>query len=115
MITISVRPIEHKNPAFVLELNGMLDKAGIAELDRAVQNILQENETPQVLLIFDCEKLIYINSMGITKLMNLYIKMLRCHGQLRLIKVSENILDVLNIVGAAKMMKIYSSLENALE
>lgn len=115
MLTISVRPIEYKNPAFLLELKGVLDTAGSAELDRTLENVFQKNGTQQVMFICDCEKLTYVNSTGITKLVNLYIKCLTCHGQLRFIKVSENILEIFNVVGATKMIKIYSSLEEALQ
>ena len=66
-------------------------------------------------LIFDLENLRFIDSVGNLSLVNVYMKAKRAGGYINFFGVSENIKEILDVIGTAKIIPIYESFEKALQ
>ena len=65
-------------------------------------------------LIFDLENLRFIDSIGNLSLVNVYMNAKRKKGEVKFFGINENIKEVLSVIGTAKIIPIYESLEEAL-
>jgi len=65
-------------------------------------------------LIFDLENLRFIDSVGNLSLVNVYMKAKRAGGEINFFGINENIKEVLDVIGSAKIIHIYESFEKAL-
>ncbi len=83
--------------AFVLE--GWLDTQAAPELEGELKSLTDDVQS----LLFDCRSLEYISSSGIRQLVAAHKQM---GGNLTLIHVSAEIMDVLNMTGIAKRLNI---------
>lgn len=82
-----------------LVLDGWLDTQAAPEFEAAREEIGSEITE----LVIDCSALEYISSSGIRQFVAAHKQM---HGNLTLLNVSAEIMDVLSLTGLAKRMKI---------
>lgn len=114
-IRIEIKNIEGREMLKIIEIEGSIDTATTAELDKTVSNVIEKIDKPGISIIFDFSKVNYINSTGLTKIMNYYMNIMRRGGVLKIANVAKNIYEIFNIVGATKIIKFYSTLNEALE
>lgn len=98
----------------LIEIEGVIDTATAGEFSESINNIIEGIDKQGVFLIFDLAKLTYINSTGLTKLMNCYVNMKQRSGSVKVINVTQDILDVLNLVGATKFIEVCRDINQAM-
>lgn len=99
----------------VVEIEGAIDTTTFVEFDKKMNELISKIDEPGMVVILDFGKLNYINSTGLTKLMGCYSGMIRRSGVLKIANITKNIQEILNVVGAAKLIKIYTTLAEALK
>lgn len=92
----------------------------IGDLDATnVENILEQimgfiNEG-FINIIADFEKLRYVNSTGLGILLHLSKTAKEKNGSLKIANVNENVYEIIEIIGAASLLEIFDSSEEAIE
>ncbi|MBI5554490.1 MAG: STAS domain-containing protein [Elusimicrobia bacterium] len=99
----------------IVEIEGAIDSTTVIEFDKKMNEIMSAIHQPGIAMIMDFSKLNYINSTGLTKLMGCYTGMIRRSGVLKIANSAKNIQEILNVVGAAKLIKIYATMDEALK
>ena len=90
----------HKNNGDLsITIDGRLDTNTAPELER----FLSENYTGVTSLSFNCERLAYISSAGLRVLLTAHKKM---KGAMKLVNVSELVMEVLEMTGFADIWVI---------
>ena len=87
------------NGDLLIAIDGQLDTNTAPELER----FLSENYDGVTTLSFDCERLVYISSAGLRVLLTAHKKM---KGAMKLTKVSELVMEVLEMTGFADIWVI---------
>lgn len=96
----------------LVKWNGQLDESNVDEKAKEIYEII--NSTPQGLfLIFDFEKLEYMNSKSIGYLTDWYTKLTEKKGGIVIANARPNILDILQVVGLTQLITCVSTLEEA--
>ena len=90
---------DKNNGDMLIAIDGRLDTNTAPELER----FLSENYDGVRTLSFDCEKLAYISSAGLRVLLTAHKKM---KGAMKLTKVSELVMEVLEMTGFADIWVI---------
>ncbi len=110
-IVIEDTPLNGKTVKTV-HVSGQLDESNV---DEKIQNVYKIFEsTPKgVNLIFDLEKLDYMNSKSIGYLTDLYGKVTEGGGTVAISKPKPNIKDILQVVGLTQLIKTFDNSEEA--
>lgn len=96
----------------LVSISGQLDESNIDEKAQEIYAIITAN--PQGLyLIFDFEKLEYMNSKSIGYLTDWFGKVTEGQGKIVMIKAQPNIIDILQVIGLTQLIPMYGSLEEA--
>lgn len=111
-IKINVQEVQAQPKVKLVEVAGALDSPSAKKLEDALATIANE---AGVNIILDCEKLSYINTVGMITLMKYCVKAKRSKGGFKLIKINKNIKEVLDLSGALKLLEIYGSLDEAVK
>ena len=82
-----------------VSIDGRLDTVTAPELESA----LLERYSNATSLVFDCEKLIYVSSAGLRVLLTAHKRM---RGAMKLVKVSELVMEVFEMTGFADIWEI---------
>lgn len=105
---------EGRSPSVkVLNLEGELDEVTVEELKEKTDPILGDQGVHQ--LVFNLEKLRFINSKGIGYLVSVHTHMAKDGRTLVLTEASEPVMDVLSLVGLTNIIPYYATLEEALK
>ena len=88
-----------KDGELTVLIDGRLDTLTAPELE----SFLADNYEGVTSLIFDCEKLVYISSAGLRVLLTAHKRM---KGNMKLINVSELVMEVLEMTGFADVWVI---------
>lgn len=107
-IHASVRPVDGCQ---VVTLEGAIDTANTDQL-RTIIDPLCEGESPRV--IVDCENLTYVNSSSFGLLFHYHRRCEAQNGQFALCRVQEKILSIIQILGLHNVLRVYSTLDEAL-
>lgn len=96
----------------LLKFSGQLDESNVDEKAKGIYDLI--SSTPQGLfLIFDFEKLEYLNSKSIGYLTDWYTKLSEKEGGIIIVGARPNILDILQVVGLTQLIKCVLTLEEA--
>lgn len=96
----------------LLKFAGQLDESNVDEKAKNIYELI--NGTPQGLfLIFDFEKLEYMNSKSIGYLTDWYTKLNEKKGGVIIANARPNIVDILQVVGLTQLIKCVSTTEEA--
>lgn len=87
------------NGELTVSIDGRLDTVTAPELESA----LLERYSKATSLVFDCEKLIYVSSAGLRVLLTAHKRM---RGAMKLVKVSELVMEVFEMTGFADIWEI---------
>lgn len=114
-LTINIKELPSLEKIKIVEMEGSLDSTTVVEFDKKMNEIIAAITKPGMAIIFDFSKLSYINSTGLTKLMGCYTGMIRRSGVLKIANITKNIQEILDVVGASKLIKIYATMDEALK
>ena len=104
--------IEDANGIKLVQIAGQLDESNVDEKIKDVYKIVEE--TPKGLnLIFDLEKLEYMNSKSIGYLTDLYGKITESGGKVAIASAKPNIIDILQVVGLTQLIQTFDTMEAA--
>ena len=92
--------------------SGQLDESNIDEKAQAIYQLI--TQFPKGLnLVFDFEKLEYMNSKSIGYLTDWYGKVTEGGGHLVIIKAKPNIVDILSVIGLTQLIPMFGSVDEA--
>jgi anti-anti-sigma factor len=112
-VQIASSPIAEHPGCFLLTLEGDLDSTNAQDVIKFVQN-LSENEG-LVHLVADFSKLRYINSTGLGTILRISKMLISKKGSFKIANPNENVFEIIEIVGANKLLDVYQTKEDALE
>lgn len=96
----------------LLKFTGQLDESNVDEKAKEIYETI--NAVPQGLfLIFDFEKLEYMNSKSIGYLTDWYTKLTEKKGGIIVASARPNILDILQVVGLTQLITCVGSVDEA--
>lgn len=97
-------------PTKIVNIEGQLDESNV---DNKIQEIYHaiENAPHGLNLIFNLEKLVYLNSKSIGYLTDLYGKISENGGKVMIASAKPNITDILQVVGLTQLIPMYGSLD----
>lgn len=96
----------------LLKFAGQLDESNVDEKAKEIYDFI--NATPQGLwLIFDFEKLEYMNSKSIGYLTDWYTKLTEKKGGIVIANARPNILDILQVVGLTQLISCVATIDEA--
>lgn len=114
-VNITVEDIQSGTPGMTVKLvkiAGQLDESNVDEKSKEIYKLIEQ--TPKGLgLIFDLEKLDYMNSKSIGYLTDWYGKVNEGGGKIVISRAKPNILDILNVVGLTQLIPNFDTLEEA--
>ncbi len=110
-LTVELYP--EKDNFQVAEFSGNMDKMGLDSvkemLEQAVNNLLSEY------LVFDFEKLEFINSESIGFILVLHTRLVRNSKKLAIINANAHVKDVFEVIGMTKLINCYDTKQAFLE
>ena len=108
--TITIDDAE--NGIIVAHISGQLDESNVDEKIKDLYKVVEQN--PKGLkLLFDLEKLEYMNSKSIGYLTDLYGKITESGGKVAIAKAAPNIVDILQVVGLTQLINSYDTVDEA--
>lgn len=112
---ITIEDLQSSDAQKILKLisvSGQLDESNIDEKAQEIYTVITAN--PQNLhLIFDLEKLEYMNSKSIGYLTDWYGKITEGKGKIVIARAKSNISDILQVVGLTQLIPLYGTVEEA--
>lgn len=98
--------------AKLIKLEGSIDENSVDKLSREIYGAI--SATPKKLfLLFDLEKVQYLNSKTIGYLADWHGQVTEGGGNLIIANANENIINILETVGIEELMPVFSNLEEA--
>jgi anti-anti-sigma factor len=111
-IKFSSSPIADKPGCFLINLEGDLDSSNAQEVIKYVQNMLTNDGLKH--LIADFENLRYINSTGLGAILKISKMLISKEGSFKIANPNESVYEIIEIVGASKLLVIYKTMEDAI-
>lgn len=103
---------EEKGGLDVLHLDGSLDAYSFPRLESTL-NGLRENTRNRVIL--DCTGLDYVSSAALGALIGFARRARENNGDLKLVKLSPKIYNIVELLGFHKILEIHQEMEQAVE
>lgn len=107
---IEVREIGGQDKIKVIKISGTLDKITCPQAEQVINPLIASGNN----LILDCTNLDYMNTIGLVLLMKCHIKLKRRNGSLKIVNPNKQIYEIMNVSGALKLLKVYSTQEEAI-
>jgi len=112
-IKLEIEAVEGKENIKVAKFIGDLDTTNVNGILDELVGILNEENIDCV--IGDMENLRYVNSTGIGVLLHFNKVAKDKDGVFILANMNDNVYEIMNIIGATSVMKIYDTVEEVLE
>ncbi|MCT4592112.1 MAG: STAS domain-containing protein [Candidatus Gracilibacteria bacterium] len=112
---IKTKPITINSPddrVILVEVFGHLDEANVDKVAQEFYDVLK-NSMEGTSFIFDFHEVEFINSKGIGYFLDFYRKISEHRGKMALARLSENVLDILEVVGITKIIGVHFTLDEA--
>lgn len=93
--------------------NKILDEANITEIGAALTSLVEARERPKMML--DFQNVDHLSSAALGMLINVNQKIKLQSGELRLVNIKPQIIEVFMITRLNKLFKIFPNREEALE
>lgn len=113
-VRVNIKDAQKENTK-IIEVEGILDSDTMPKADKTISDFIEKVDKKGLCLILDLNKLKYINSSAVIKLMGYFITMRNAKGSFKLVIPQGMVYDILDILGAKKVLEIYSTLEEALK
>jgi anti-anti-sigma factor len=111
-IKITSAPIEDHPGCFLLALEGELDSSNAQDVIKHVQSMIDNDGMKH--LVADFARLRYINSTGLGAILRISKTLTARSGYFMIVGPNENVFEIIEIVGANKLLYIYPTKEEAL-
>jgi len=111
-IQITSSPIANQTGCFLLTLEGDLDSSNAQDIIKYVQGL---SKNAPLHLVADFSKLRYINSTGLGAILRISKMLVSREGSFRIANPNESVFEIIEIVGANKLLNVYQTMEEALE
>ncbi|MCG3198042.1 MAG: STAS domain-containing protein [Candidatus Omnitrophica bacterium] len=95
-----------------VRISGYLDSSTFPQLQELLDSLLRQGNH---FYLLDLENLDYISSAGLGVLMGILREVREKEGDLKIVNMSEKIERVFYLLGFSRLMKVYSSEEEALQ
>ena len=95
----------------LINITGQLDETNVDHEAQKIYQIIDEMSEPNIIL--DFSGLEFLNSKAIGYITDWYSKIMNKNGKIIITQPHANILDILNVVGIAQIVKIYDTLNEA--
>lgn len=106
--------VDHKDIKIVSFIeNKILDEANITEIGAALTSLVEARERPKMML--DFQNVDHLSSAALGMLINVNQKIKLQSGELRLVNIKPQIIEVFMITRLNKLFKIFPNREDALE
>ncbi len=102
---------EERDDLDIVRLDGALDSYSFPRLETAL-NELRDSQRHQVVL--DCGGLDYISSAALGALIGFARRSREAGGDLKLVKLSPKIFNIVELLGFHKILEIHTSVEDAV-
>ncbi|GHV11874.1 hypothetical protein AGMMS49938_03350 [Fibrobacterales bacterium] len=112
-LQVKSSPIEKHQGSFLLALEGDLDSSNAQDTIKYVQNMTEQQGL--VNLVADFSRLRYINSTGLGAILRISKLLLSKKGSFKIASPNENVFEVIEIVGANRLLSIYQTLDEAID
>lgn len=109
---LTIETIENLPTTRLLRFVGDLDSTNAEATSGKMLELLKENVTT---IVADFSRLRYINSTGLGALLFVNKKFKEAGGVFKVANVNENVLEIIEIIGADQLLEIHGTLESALE
>ena len=103
---------EERGDLDIVHLDGSLDAYSFPRLESALNNL---RETSRNRVILDCDGLDYISSAALGALIGFARRAREKDGDLKLVKLSQKIFNIVELLGFHKILEIYPDVEQAVE
>ncbi len=110
-IELEFLPIEGKETASLVTFNGDLDATNVEDVVEKVFNAMN-NGTDHI--VADFSKLRYVNSTGLGILLHFSKSAKEKSGTFKICSVSENVFEILDIIGATTLLEIFDTVDDAI-
>ncbi|MCK9475671.1 MAG: STAS domain-containing protein [Candidatus Muirbacterium halophilum] len=104
--------IKYFNEVCIIELSGRIDFISSQFLDKILENRISKGNFK---IIIDFESVEYIGSNGLSVLINKLIECKDNSGDIKFIRVSADILNMVKNLRLDKIFDIFDSVENAID
>ncbi|MDR3002264.1 MAG: STAS domain-containing protein [Fibromonadaceae bacterium] len=105
-------PIAEQPGCFLLTLEGDLDSSNAQEVTKFVQNLSEKEGLMH--LVADFSNLRYINSTGLGTILRISKMLVGKKGTFKIANPNDNVYEIIEIVGANKLLEVYPTKEAAL-
>ena len=111
--------IEDVSPAIegkivkIVKFEGQLDSSNVEDAKKLMDEVIDKNPA-KLFLVFDFEKLAYLNSRAIGCLVECYETIAKGGGKIIIVRPTENVEDVITVVGIIKVIPMYKTVEEAV-
>lgn len=113
LINVRILGVQGVSAVKIICLEGQMDESNLEDASKAIDGIVEDQDTKY--MIFDFEKLEYMNSRVIGYFASLYSTTAELGKKLMIVKMRENMKDVLSLVGLITIIDHYDTLEEAFE
>lgn len=97
----------------VVEFKGEIDRATIHSAENQIEKFLANFKRRAV--VFDLKELHFINSDGIGFFVSTQLKLAKKGQELILCGVIEHVADIIELVGLAKMLPVFSNMQDVIK
>jgi anti-anti-sigma factor len=108
---VEVKDIPNVADVKLIKIIGELDITNADAVRRAIEQCMDNGFSK---LLFDLSELKFIDSSGNLSLINAHVRARRQGGDVKLCRVSQNVKELFNVIGVAKLISIYDSYADAL-
>ena len=103
---------EHRGSVTIITISGKFDATTVKDVEAYINGVVDAEHSQVVLDLGDVS---YLSSAGIRAMLATMQNARRDGGDLRLAKTTGNILRVITTAGFPKIMKLYDTLDEAVE
>jgi len=112
-LKISSSQIEEQPGCFLITLEGELDGSNTQEFVKYALDMVDQHGLKH--FIADFTKLRYINSTGLGAIIKIARVLMTKSGSLMIVNPNENVFEIIEIVGANRLLSIHQTKEEALD
>lgn len=109
MDDFSVRS-EGRGNATVVTISGRVDSVTAAAMDAELANIQRSTNR----MVFDLKEMTYLSSAGVRAIVRVLHRAQKAGGGIKLARVPEHVVQVLQTVGMMEMLQAYPSVDEAV-
>jgi len=110
-IELEFLPVEGNETASVVTFKGDLDATNVEDVVEKVFNAMNSGTDH---IIADFTDLRYVNSTGLGILLHFSKSAKEKNGTFKICSVSENVFEILDIIGATTLLEIFDTVDDAI-